>query len=63
MSAVLGGLAVNGKLIVVGAADEPLEVSASVHLGRRSIRAGIPERPLIPGHACLQHAHRRAVDE
>jgi len=38
MSAVLGGLAVNGKLIVVGAADEPLEVSAGLFIaGRRSI--------------------------
>jgi D-arabinose 1-dehydrogenase-like Zn-dependent alcohol dehydrogenase len=38
MSAVLGGLAVNGKLIIVGAADEPLEVSAGLFIaGRRSI--------------------------
>jgi len=27
MSAVLGGLAVNCKLIMIGASDEPLEVS------------------------------------
>ena len=26
MSAVLGGLGINGKLIVIGAANEPLEV-------------------------------------
>ena len=38
MSAVLGGLSVNGKLIVVGAADEPLEVNGGLMLmGRRSI--------------------------
>jgi D-arabinose 1-dehydrogenase-like Zn-dependent alcohol dehydrogenase len=38
MSAVLGGLAVNGKLIIVGAADEPLEVNAGPFIiGRRSI--------------------------
>ena len=38
MSAVLGGLSVNGKLIVVGAADEPLEVNGGfMLLGRRSI--------------------------
>ena len=38
MSAVLGGLAVNGKLIVLGAADGPLEVPAiPLILGRRSI--------------------------
>ena len=27
MSTVLGGLAVNGKLIIIGGSDEPLEVS------------------------------------
>jgi len=38
MSVVLGGLGVNGKLIVVGAADEPLEVNGGLMLmGRRSI--------------------------
>src|SRR5713226_805061 len=38
MSAVLGGLAINGKLIVLGAAAEPLEVPAhSLIGGRRSI--------------------------
>ena len=38
MSAVLGGLAVNGKLIVIGASDEPLEVNGNLMLmGRRSI--------------------------
>jgi D-arabinose 1-dehydrogenase-like Zn-dependent alcohol dehydrogenase len=38
MSVVLGGLGVNGKLIVVGAADERLEVDGvAMILGRRSI--------------------------
>ena len=38
MSAVLGGLAVDGKILVVGAADEPLEVPpVLLILGRRSI--------------------------
>jgi alcohol dehydrogenase/propanol-preferring alcohol dehydrogenase len=38
MSAVLGGLGVNGKLIILGAADEPLEVPAiPLIFGRRSI--------------------------
>jgi D-arabinose 1-dehydrogenase-like Zn-dependent alcohol dehydrogenase len=38
MSAVLAGLGVNGKLIIVGAADEPLEVNAFLFIGgRRSI--------------------------
>jgi D-arabinose 1-dehydrogenase-like Zn-dependent alcohol dehydrogenase len=38
MSEVLGGLAVNGKLIMIGASDEPLEVSPIFFLsGRRSV--------------------------
>lgn len=38
MSSVLGGLAVNGKLIMIGASDEPLEVSPNFFLsGRRSV--------------------------
>jgi D-arabinose 1-dehydrogenase-like Zn-dependent alcohol dehydrogenase len=38
MSATLGGLAVNGKLIIVGAAAEPLQVAGvPLLLGRRSI--------------------------
>lgn len=38
MSAVLGGLSVNGKLIVIGASDEPIEASPTLLLsGRRSI--------------------------
>jgi len=38
MSSVLGGLGVNGKLIVLGAADEPLEVPViPLILGRRSV--------------------------
>jgi D-arabinose 1-dehydrogenase-like Zn-dependent alcohol dehydrogenase len=38
MSAAMGGLGVNGKLIIVGAADEPLEVPALLLItGRRSV--------------------------
>jgi len=38
MTAVLGGLGVNGKLIILGAAPEPLEVPGiPLFLGRRSI--------------------------
>ena len=38
MSATLGGLGVNGKLIVIGVADDPLEVNGTLLLmGRRSI--------------------------
>jgi D-arabinose 1-dehydrogenase-like Zn-dependent alcohol dehydrogenase len=38
MSATLGGLGVNGKLIILGAADKPLTIPAiPLILGRRSI--------------------------
>ena len=37
MSAVLGGLSINGKLIVIGASDEIIEVPPLLISGRRSI--------------------------
>src|SRR5262249_37058025 len=37
MSAILGGLAVNGKLIVIGASNEPLEVPPNMWFPRHSI--------------------------
>jgi D-arabinose 1-dehydrogenase-like Zn-dependent alcohol dehydrogenase len=38
MSAILGGLAVNGKLIVIGASEEPIEAPPNLLLmGRRSL--------------------------
>jgi D-arabinose 1-dehydrogenase-like Zn-dependent alcohol dehydrogenase len=38
MTEILGGLAVNGKLVVIGASDEPIQVPTSpMILGRRSL--------------------------
>jgi len=38
MSEILGGLAVNGKLIVIGASDEPIQVPLPIFIqGRRSL--------------------------
>jgi D-arabinose 1-dehydrogenase-like Zn-dependent alcohol dehydrogenase len=38
MTEILGGLAVNGKLVVIGASDEPIQVPASLMImGRRSL--------------------------
>jgi D-arabinose 1-dehydrogenase-like Zn-dependent alcohol dehydrogenase len=42
MSAVLGGLGVDGKLIVLGAADQPLEVDAGLMIGGRRSIVGWP---------------------
>ena len=38
MTEILGGLAVNGKLVIIGASDEPIQVPTSLMiLGRRSL--------------------------
>ena len=38
MSQILGGLAVDGKIIIIGASDEPIEVPTSLFIqGRRSL--------------------------
>jgi D-arabinose 1-dehydrogenase-like Zn-dependent alcohol dehydrogenase len=42
MTATIGGLGVDGKLIVLGAADEPLQVSALALIGGRRSIAGWP---------------------
>ena len=39
MSEILGGLAVNGKLVIIGASDEPIQVPSFLFIsGRRSLR-------------------------
>ena len=53
MSAVLGGLGVNGHLIVVGVPDEPLDVSAiTLIMGRRCV-AGWPSGTSIDSQDTL----------
>jgi D-arabinose 1-dehydrogenase-like Zn-dependent alcohol dehydrogenase len=42
MSAALGGLGVNGKLVIVGAADEPVQVNAALFIGGRRSVLGWP---------------------
>jgi len=42
MTATIGGLGVDGKLVVLGAAHEPLEVSAPALIGARRSIAGWP---------------------
>ena len=64
MSAVQGGLAVNGTLLVVGAA-ESMQVSPMSLLMGMPLGQGLVFRDLdrLAGHARLQRADRRAVDE
>jgi D-arabinose 1-dehydrogenase-like Zn-dependent alcohol dehydrogenase len=53
MIAVLNGLGVNGKLIVLGAADEPLEVSALQLIGGRRSIMGWPSGSSIDSQDTL----------
>ena len=53
MSAVLGGLGVNGKLIIVGAADEPVEVDAGLFIGGRRSVIGWPSGTSIDSQDTL----------
>ena len=53
MSAVLGGLAVNGKLIIVGAADEPVDVNAILFIGGRRSIIGWPSGSSIDSQDTL----------
>jgi D-arabinose 1-dehydrogenase-like Zn-dependent alcohol dehydrogenase len=53
MSAVLGGLGVNGKLMILGAADEPLEVNGSLMIGGRRSIVGWPSGNSIDSQETL----------
>ena len=53
MSAVLGGLGVNGKLMILGAADAPLEVNAAVMIGGRRSIVGWPSGTSIDSEDTL----------
>src|SRR5919112_692872 len=65
ISSVFGGLAVNGKLIVVGAANEPIEIHPFLLIGRRSI-VGWPSGSSIDSQDTLSfamHSGIRSVNE
>jgi D-arabinose 1-dehydrogenase-like Zn-dependent alcohol dehydrogenase len=54
MAAVLAGLAVDGKMIIVGAADDPLEVPALLLIGGRRSVAGWPSGRSIDSQDTLR---------
>jgi D-arabinose 1-dehydrogenase-like Zn-dependent alcohol dehydrogenase len=54
MAAVLAGLAVNGKMIIVGAADDPLEVPTLLLIGGRRSIAGWPSGRSIDSQDTLR---------
>ena len=64
MSAVQGGLAVNGTLLIVGAAASmqvsPLLLALGVPLDQGLVFRDVDR---LAGHARVQRPHRRAVDE
>ena len=53
MSAVLGGLGVNGKLVILGAAQEPLEVDGTLMIGGRRSIIGWPSGSSIDSQDTL----------
>jgi D-arabinose 1-dehydrogenase-like Zn-dependent alcohol dehydrogenase len=53
MSAVIGGLGINGRLIVLGAAGEPLEVNALLLIGGRRSIVGWPSGTSIDSQDTL----------
>ena len=66
MSGILGGLAVNGKLVAIGASDEPIEVPPNLFLmGRRSL-VGWPSGTSIDSQDTLSfsvHSGVRPMNE
>jgi len=61
MSAVLGGLGVNGKLIILGAADQPLEVNAGWMIGGRRSITGWPSGNSIDSQDTLRFSAQSGV--
>jgi D-arabinose 1-dehydrogenase-like Zn-dependent alcohol dehydrogenase len=61
MNSVLGGLAVNGKLIVVGVSNDPIEASTSLLIsGRRSL-VGWPSGTSIDSEDTLSFSVQSGV--
>jgi propanol-preferring alcohol dehydrogenase len=61
MTAVIGGLGINGKLIILGAADEPLEVPAIALIGGRRSIMGWPSGTSIDSQDTLAFSARAGV--
>jgi len=61
MSAVVGGLGVNGKLIVLGAADVPLEISALTLIAARRSIVGWPSGTSIDSQDTMAFSAQTGV--
>ena len=65
MAAVLPGLGIGGKMIILGAPADPLDVSPGAPPQRPPLDRGLAVGSIdrFAGYAALQRADRRAVDE
>ncbi|MFZ5861670.1 MAG: alcohol dehydrogenase [Nitrospirota bacterium] len=61
MNAVMGGLSLNGKMIIVGAPHEPLSVSAGFLIGGRRSITGWPSGSSIDSQDALAFSARTGV--
>ncbi len=61
MSAVIGGLGVDGKLVVLGAPADPLQVPAGLLIGGRRLIAGWPSGTSIDSQDTMAFAARMGV--
>jgi len=61
MSAVVAGLGIDGKLIVIGAAPEPLEVPALLLLGGRRTITGWPSGTAIDSEDTMNFSVQAGV--
>src|SRR5260370_7826564 len=61
MKATVGGLGLNGKMIVVGAADEPIQVPAYLLIGGRKSVTGWPSGTSIDSQDTLRFSAQTGV--
>jgi D-arabinose 1-dehydrogenase-like Zn-dependent alcohol dehydrogenase len=61
MNAAIAGLGVNGKMIVVGAADEPIQVAAPLLIGGRRTIAGWPSGTAMDSQDTLAFSAQTGV--
>ncbi len=61
MNATVGGLGLNGKMIVVGAADEPIQVPAFLLIGGRRSVTGWPSGTAVDSQDTLSYSAQTGV--
>jgi D-arabinose 1-dehydrogenase-like Zn-dependent alcohol dehydrogenase len=61
MTSMLEGLAPNGRLLIIGAADTPVEVPAGLMIGGRRSISGWPSGTSIDSQDCLAFSARTGI--